>query len=513
MSTNTASPPKQRHTEPYQLYIYAVSATGLLIVLLSFVSTLQIRTPLLFLLLAGLSILAAFNTTSVEISNKAGITYAVGGAVSLASIPMFGVGGAAMLVLIHNIFLWRIKPAEDKTWKRNISQLAFNVGMQLIAVVCAALLLLRLQAFLGETTVLGRTLPWLVSALTDNLVNIGLLSMVLRLQHGHNFKIGEFLKSNRWAIYTSTLMFGIGGGLIAFAIANYGWLGIAIFFLPTFLSAYAFRLYVRQMQAHMENLEQIVAERTEELRAKTISLEEKTAELSALNKQKDAYLAVLTHDMMTPLSSIQLCTEILSDDASLKEENRRLSELILRSGKMLFGMVRNILDIEKLRVGEPITVHKTSCDVSRVLEQTVQMLQPEASERGVNLQSETSEQAVSLLADRQQIERILFNVVGNAIKYTPEGGSVWVRLNLTERNIVIDIEDTGYGIPAEELPYIFERFRRVEQLADKVTGTGLGLAITKALVEEHAGTISVTSEEGRGSLFKIMLPRVKQLGQ
>ena len=148
MSASTASSHNQSRVKPYQLYIYTVSAIGMLIFLLSVFSILQITTPLLFLLLVGLSVLAAFNTTSVQVS-KTGITYAVGGAVSFASIPMFGIGGGVVLVLIYALSLWLIKPAEGETWKRNVSQLVFNVGMQLIAIVCAGVLLLYLQSFFG----------------------------------------------------------------------------------------------------------------------------------------------------------------------------------------------------------------------------------------------------------------------------------------------------------------------------------------------------------------------------
>ena len=111
-----------------------------------------------------------------------------------------------------------------------------------------------------------------------------------------------------WATQLSALSMAIGGGILAYATLHYDWIGSVIFFLPILLSAYAFRLYVRQMQAHLDNLEQIVTERTRDLAARTDAMIE-------LNRQKDAFLAVLTHDMMTPLANIQFCAEIIEEDA------------------------------------------------------------------------------------------------------------------------------------------------------------------------------------------------------
>lgn len=497
---------KLRNTEPYRLYIILISVIGCGLAAAGLWFAPSYVPRLHFVLLIILSLLAAFNTTSVAISEKAGVTYAVGEAIALASVPFYGVLGAGLIVALHNVFLWLIKPADRTTWKKSLNQVAFNVGMQVIAMCVAAISLLVLRDLFGSMTLLGRTVPWLVAGFTDNVVNLALLAGVIRLQHGAQFNLGEFFKSNRWAIQILTLIFGVGGGLVALAIENYGWVGITIFYLPIFLSAYAFRLYVRQMQAHMDNLEKIVAERTEELRTKTLSLEEKTAELSALNEQKDAYLAVLTHDMMTPLSNIQLCTEILTEDESLNDENLKLAHLILRSEKMLFGMVRNILDIEKLRAGEALRLQLNRCDMNQLVTQVVLLVQAEAIDRQVGLAYLPTETPAWIVCDRTQIERVLLNLIGNAIKYTPVDGQVTVHLIPSGTALVVEVEDTGFGIPENELPYVFERFRRVEQLADSITGTGLGLAITKALVEGHGGTISAESKEGVGSRFTVILP-------
>ena len=210
--------------------------------------------------------------------------------------------------------------------------------------------------------------------------------------------------------------------------------------------------------------------------------------------------------MMTPLTSIQLCAEELQADPTAAVDNPNLVNFLLRSQRTLFTMVRNILDIEKLQSGGSLTSKKSLCDLGQLLTQIVEILQNEASEKNVKISCEVHAEPLQLYADRHQLERILLNLLANGVKYTPQGGAVHVSADQAGDQVVLHCSDTGYGIPQEELPYIFDRFRRVSQHQDKATGTGLGLAITKALVEEHGGEITVVSQVGKGSTFTVRLP-------
>jgi signal transduction histidine kinase len=210
--------------------------------------------------------------------------------------------------------------------------------------------------------------------------------------------------------------------------------------------------------------------------------------------------------MMTPLTSIRLCAEELQADPTSAADNPSLITFLLRSQRTLFTIVRNILDVEKLQAGGSLSSKKTICDVGQILTHVVEILQNEAEEKRVALHYTIPDRALLVYADRNQLERILMNLLANAVKYTPQGGSVTVVAEQKEEKVVISFTDKGYGIPAEEIPYIFDRFRRVEQHKDKASGTGLGLAITKALVEEHGGAITVDSMVGKGSTFTVSLP-------
>lgn len=479
---------------PFTIYLTLISLFGVGSLIWGLVQfpTYNYDTKVSFILLAMLAVLPAFATTSVAVSEQAGITYHIGSVVSLAAVPMFGIPAATVIMAIDTFVTWLIKPADNKTWRKSARQLAFNTGMHAIAVFAAGAVLLFLRSWLGPETIWGQTLPWLPAAIVYEEANLWLLIGVLRLQHGASINPWEVWQEDRWATQISVFVLALGGGTLAYALQTYEWLGVTIFFLPIILSAYAFRLYVRQMQTHLNNLEQIVADRTKDL--------------AELNQQKDAYLAVLTHDMMTPLTSIQLCAEELQADPGAAADDPNLVTYMLRSQKTLLGIVRNILDIEKLQAGRSLATHKTECDLAQLVIDVVGILHAEATEKSITIQYELETQPFFISADRQQMERVVMNLISNAVKYTPYGGSVVMTVYTEGRFVLLQVKDSGYGIPSGELPYIFDRYRRVEQLKDKATGTGLGLAITKALVESHAGEITVMSTEGKGSIFTVKLP-------
>lgn len=476
---------------PFRLYLYLISAAGVLLFVGGLLLIPSYEPLTNFVLLIVLAAVAEVASTSIPISNKTGITYHIGPAVGLAAIPTYGPLAAVVIVTVANVSLWVLKPASD-TWKKSWSQLFFNMGMEGVAIFVGGWVLLTMQSLLADVGVLGEALSWLGAAVAKDQVNFLLLVIILRLQHGAAFKPFQMWRDNLWAASISVLVFAIGGGVLAFAIERYDWLGIVIFFLPIVLSAYAFRLYVRQMQSHMDNLEAIVAERTHEL--------------AVANEEKDAFLAVLTHDMKTPLTSIGLYASMIRDNPELVLSKSHVAPAILRSQQTLVEIVDNILDLEKLRAGEALSLTTEQLDLVGLLDYTVEMLAPQARDRGLTLTFDHEPGTFYVKGDRQQLIRVFLNLVSNAVKYTPEGGKVTVWLGREDEQAAVTVVDNGYGIPTEELPYIFDRYRRVKKHKNVAIGTGLGLAITKALVESHHGRILVTSEEGVGSSFTVLLP-------
>lgn len=478
--------------KPYFLYLLLVTILGILVVFggIWAIPTYE-RLPIYFLLFA-LATVAQFATTSVSLSAKAGITYQVSPAVIMATIPFFGPLGAATLDAAAAITLWLVKPSNKTTWKKSGEQLAFNTSMNSLATFIAGIAFLRIQNSFGANTFLGQTAPWLFAAIVSDQVNLWLLIGIIRLKQGREANPWQIWRENLWAMPLSILLMSIGGAILAFSINSFDWIGISIFFLPIFLSALAFQLYVRQMQQHMDNLENIVAERTQEL--------------SNVMKEKDQFLAVLTHDMKSPLTSIGIYGGLIRDYPQMILEKPHMAEVILRSQETLTGMVNNILDLEKLQADGTMQLEKEQIDLALLIEATVEPLRAQAGEKEINLSYEIESMPMVVEVDLSQIKRVIQNLISNAIKYTAKQGQVSLHVYRKDQFVIVTVEDTGYGIPEDELPYVFDRYRRVAKHKNVAAGTGLGLAITKAIVEAHDGHISVVSEEGKGSIFTIELP-------
>ncbi|MCP4418693.1 MAG: hypothetical protein GY805_18905 [Chloroflexi bacterium] len=478
--------------QPYFLYLLAISFTGLAFVALG-LSQIPTMTPKSYLLLiVALAIFAEVSATSVTIS-KQEITFEVGTAVSMALIPLFGAGVAAVSVAIAcSLGIWAIQYSNKTPWKRNWEQISFNAGMHSTAIFIAGVIFLKLQQLLGANTLLGQVVPWIVAAVLYDQLNFWMLMIIIRLKQGPTIHPVTIWQENLWAVPINIIILSVGGGVLALAVNQVGLVGILVFFLPIVLSAYAFRMYVRQMQEHMNNLEHIVAERTDALQK--------------LMREKDSFLAVLTHDMKSPLTSINLYATIIRDYPDMLKEKPHMTEVILRSQETLTAIVDNILDLEKLKESGQLLLKKEDFDLGTLLEKVVKLLRPQAESKHIGLHLDSFELPISVSADKSQIERALHNLISNAIKYTPNEGKIDISLDAKGEQVRIRVQDSGYGIPADELPYIFDRFRRVESNKSMAAGSGLGLAITKALIEAHDGEIKVTSEIDSGSVFTAYLP-------
>lgn len=481
---------------PYRIYIALVSLIGFILSAVGFWQLIQADNALIFVLL---SLLATGAQSTATFLVEGGISVSVSSTVNLAIVPLYGAAAAAFSAAISEAGLWLINvPKDRENWKGTLPQLTFNMGMAAIALYGAGLVFLLGREWLGPQTLAGQTLPWLIAAIVADQLNIWLLIGILYFQRGLDPL--EVWVDHRWAMSINVVVMSVGGAVLALAVEEFGLLGISIFFLPIVLSAYAFRLYVRRTHEQMDQLEEIVAARTQ-------ALANVNKELAGLNEQKDAFLAVLTHDMRSPLTNIHGYAAMLRDHPEFPPDQRTyMAEIILRNERALLEIVNNILDIEHLESGAPVLLDRENFDLANLIADVVELSEAQAQEKKIEVSTRADSAPLFLNADRQKVARILQNLVSNAIKYTPEEGHVSITVEMNGHHAVVSVEDTGYGIPAEELPHIFDRYSRVAKHRHKAIGTGLGLTIVKSLVEAHGGEISVTSEEGAGSTFTITLP-------
>lgn len=227
------------------------------------------------------------------------------------------------------------------------------------------------------------------------------------------------------------------------------------------------------------------------------------------NRLKSAFLANMSHEIRTPLTSVIGFSEVLEEEA--EGDYVRFARLVRESSIRLKEVLDSVLRLSKLEVGA-VEFEPQELDLATEVERTVELLQPQAADKDLTLRMDVPEEVPAHL-DPGATGRILDNLVTNAIKYTPSGGEVDVRLRADEVWAELEVDDTGRGIDEDLLPNLFEPFVQSDEGKDQGKGSGLGLAITKRLVDGMNGQIDVDSEPGGGTCFTVRLERMGGAGQ
>jgi signal transduction histidine kinase len=191
----------------------------------------------------------------------------------------------------------------------------------------------------------------------------------------------------------------------------------------------------------------------------------------------------------------------------LNEDQAQYVTDILESGQHLLSLVNDILDLAKIENGS-MEIQRGSVLVPRLVERAVQMFRERAVRQGLRLVVQVDSNVRMVVGDERRLKQLLYNLLSNSIKFTPEGGEVRVTVRPEVDSIVLTVSDTGIGIPLDEQTKVFESFYQMDStLSKNAQGTGLGLAMVRQIVELHGGTVCVTSEPGQGSSFIVTLPQ------
>jgi len=234
-------------------------------------------------------------------------------------------------------------------------------------------------------------------------------------------------------------------------------------------------------------------------------LSEQNARLLESDRLKDEFVALISHDLRTPLTSIIGYLELTLDDGNLSEAQRSYLDVVARNADRLLHLVNDLLFVARLEAGE-LDLHPDELDLVSVVRQSVAEAEPRAAAKGIDLSCE-ADGPVPVHADKGRMFQLLDNLVSNAIKFTPEGGDVRVSVGPANGVARLEVADTGIGIAQGEQDRLFQRFFRASTANEQqIPGTGLGLYIARAIVEAHGGSIAVQSEPGAGTSFQIELP-------
>ncbi|MFH1417721.1 MAG: HAMP domain-containing sensor histidine kinase [Planctomycetota bacterium] len=262
------------------------------------------------------------------------------------------------------------------------------------------------------------------------------------------------------------------------------------------------------MLSHLEASENELKTINKSLDTRLGELAERNVALFEANKIKSQFLANVSHELRTPMTSIIGFAELLRESATAEGgRTLRYSENIMSSGRMLLGIINDLLDLAKMEAGK-LELHIVQVNMQDMASNLVDFMRPLAEKKSLQLVSVIPPDLPVIESDAGRIQQILYNLLSNAMKFTPEGGVVELKLaSVDETHISIIVRDTGIGIPSDKLSEVFEKFRQLDDsMTREHSGTGLGLAISKELVSLLAGSIAVASAVGKGSEFTVVLP-------
>ncbi|MGE7759952.1 ATP-binding protein [Peribacillus sp. NPDC097895] len=229
-----------------------------------------------------------------------------------------------------------------------------------------------------------------------------------------------------------------------------------------------------------------------------------------VDQMKSEFVSTVSHELRTPLASVLGFTELMLNKALKPERQAKYLQTIYNEAKRLTALINDFLDVQRMESGKQI-YEKKYVEIIPLIQKVIEHLEINTAQHDIQVQTETKD--LMILGDRLKIEQAFTNLLSNSIKYSPDGGRIFVRVYSKNDMLSIDIKDEGLGIPRESLPHLFQKFYRVDNSdRRRIGGTGLGLAIVDEIIKSHGGHVTAVSDYGQGSTFTMSLPRVKEAG-
>ena len=236
------------------------------------------------------------------------------------------------------------------------------------------------------------------------------------------------------------------------------------------------------------------------------------SEAEKANRLKDEFLATLSHELRNPLNVILGYAEVLlrSDEAQRSDFIRRAAEVLKRNALAQSRLVRDLLDLSRLHIGK-LSLNREVVSLNSIIDNAVETVRGDAAAKQIEINVKVPEDIVFVNADPLRLEQVIWNLLNNAVKFTPAGGTASIRLSCAPELLTLIVEDTGPGIEPEFLPYVFEMFRQADASSSRQhSGMGIGLALVKQLIELHGGKVAAASTPGQGARLTIELPTARE---
>ena len=483
-----------------QLYLAVIIVAGVAVAINWF--PLTYPRPTLFVLLLGAVCVTAAWKVNLPIALTSGSTLSVSYAPKMMALLLLGPG--------HAVILSMIGAGIQSTYKTKLPypvyRTVWNMNMEALTMAATAVAYLSLGGATGDfdISIFDLAKPLIGAIATYFVFNTGFVAGAIALstrQPITNVWRNDFLWSG------VTFMVAGSAGALAAVVINRGGFWVAMLLLaPIYLTYRTYQLFVARLedqQRHMAEMRRMHEARNELLEREQAARE--SAEQA--NRLKDQFLAIVSHELRTPLNAIlgwtdMLCKGMLDD---LKRE--RAYQVVYDSAQRQAQLIDELLDVARIVSGK-LRLDRTAVDLQEVIRAALNVVQPAADAKGVQIVLDADASIGAIEGDKARFQQIVWNLVSNAIKFTPKGGSVNVRLRRSDDFIELTVADTGEGIPQEFIGSVFEPFRQADESTTRSnTGLGLGLSIVKHLVEAHGGAVSVYSEgKDQGATFTVRVP-------
>jgi signal transduction histidine kinase len=264
-------------------------------------------------------------------------------------------------------------------------------------------------------------------------------------------------------------------------------------------------------QAELLEMSACLERTNRQVEALNVLLSEKASSLESADRRKDEFLSILSHELRSPLSAVSMAAQILENNPGQDQQGIRLGQLITRQTRHMSRMVEDLLDVSRVSRGL-VSISRSEVDMREVVDAALEQHAPAARAKRHVLAQAPAPRSGTVDGDRTRLVQIVANLLGNAIRYTPDGGRIEVGMREDDGWLLLHVSDNGIGIPVELMPHLFDLYTQAERSSDsRNSGLGLGLALVKSLVEAHGGSVTASSGgASRGSRFEV---RLKLSGQ
>jgi signal transduction histidine kinase/ActR/RegA family two-component response regulator len=500
---------KQRYTRPFMWFIVA---TGAAAVLFSAYNLPLAQLDLKFLLLAVMVVVCS--RVAVPIPHVSG-RITVSDTLIFLTMLLYGAEAAILLAAVEGVC--------SSLW---ISKKTITIIFNSAVLACSTFVTVwALRLCFGEivrVTDSGYTANFLVAiclmALVQYVTNTGLIAVEKSCKLNKSF----WQTWSTYYLWTSVTFFAGASlaGITAHLIHAFGFYAV-LATVPIIAIIYlTYQTYLKNIEvaaAHAEQAERHVGElslyinelkRSEEEREKILLREQYArSEAEAANRIKDQFLATLSHELRTPLTAIIGWAGLLRSTDLDPDLRGQALETVERNARTQAQLIDDLLDVSRIVSGK-LLLDVTEVELDKVVASAINVVRPAADAKAISITYDKEPGRNFIKGDAARLQQIVWNLLSNAVKFTPEGGSVGIRLERSGSHIKLSINDTGKGIATDFLPHVFDRFRQADSTTTRnYGGLGLGLAIVRHLVELHGGTVSAESGgEGRGATFSTTFP-------